>query len=57
MRVRLSEAYAEDTVVTLTATPDVLHIFVAWSGACSGVLGPVCIVTMSQARSVSATFL
>lgn len=52
-----SEAYAEDTLVTLTATPDLLHVFVAWGGACSGVLLPVCLVPMSSAQSVTASFL
>lgn len=52
-----SHAYGEDTVVTLTATPDLLHLFVGWSGDCSGILIATCLVTMSSARSVSATFL
>jgi Divergent InlB B-repeat domain/RTX calcium-binding nonapeptide repeat (4 copies) len=52
-----SQAYGEDTVVTLTATPNLLHLFVGWSGDCSGILIPTCLVTMSSARSVSATFL
>lgn len=52
-----TEAYGEDTMVTLTATPELLHVFVGWSGACSGILIPTCAVTMSAARSVNATFL
>lgn len=40
--------------VTLTATPAAGWSFVGWSGACSG--SGSCIVTMSAARSVTATF-
>src|SRR5262245_7387877 len=40
--------------VTLTATPDVGKIFTGWSGACTGT--GTCQVTMSQNRSVTATF-
>jgi len=40
--------------VTLTATPDVGMVFTGWSGACSGTGS--CQVTMSQNRSVTATF-
>src|SRR3989449_184920 len=50
-----SEAYAADTVVTLTATPSPLSIFTDWSG-CDTVSGATCTVTMSSARSISATF-
>ncbi len=46
---------AFETMVTLTATPSGLSVFNGWSGACSGVL-PSCTVTMSSARSVTATF-
>ncbi len=49
-----SEGYASGTVVRLTATPATGSIFAGWSGACSG--AGACQVTMSQARSVSATF-
>jgi beta-lactam-binding protein with PASTA domain len=42
------------TDVTLTATPDTGSVFSRWFGACSGT-GP-CVVTMSQARSVTAKF-
>jgi hypothetical protein len=41
-------------VVTLTATPDPGSSFTGWSGDCSG--SSSCQVTMSQARSVTATF-
>jgi alpha-tubulin suppressor-like RCC1 family protein len=49
-----SESYAIDTVVTLTASPDLL--FSGWSG-CDAVSGPSCTVTMTSARSVTASFL
>lgn len=49
-----SETYTSGTVVTLTPTPDATSTFDGWSGACSGT-GP-CVVTMSQARSVSVSF-
>jgi PKD repeat protein len=41
-------------VVTLTATPDPGSVFAGWSGDCSGTVS--CQVTISQARSVTATF-
>lgn len=49
-----SEAYASGTVVTLGATPDAGSVFAGWSGACTGT--GACTVTLSQARSVTATF-
>jgi CSLREA domain-containing protein len=42
------------TVVTLTATPVAGSVFTAWSGACTG--SSTCVVTMDQARSVTAEF-
>ena len=42
------------TTVTLLATPDPGSLFSGWSDACSGA-GP-CVVTMSQARSVTVKF-
>jgi PKD repeat protein len=42
------------TVVTLTATPGAGSVFAGWSGDCSGTGS--CQVTISQARSVTATF-
>src|SRR2546427_11630160 len=51
-----SEAYPSGTVVTLTATPNVLNIFTGWSG-CDAVSDMTCTVTMSRARSVTASFL
>jgi hypothetical protein len=50
-----SADYATDTDVTLEATADVGHIFVGWSGDCSGTL-TTATVTMSQNRSCTATF-
>jgi uncharacterized repeat protein (TIGR02543 family) len=49
-----SESYSFNTQVTLTATADVESGFIGWSGACTGT--DPCIVTMSQSRSVTATF-
>ena len=49
-----SETYTIDTVVTLTASPDVL--FTDWSG-CDAVSGTTCTVTMTSAKSVTASFL
>jgi len=51
-----SEPYTIGTVVTLTATPAFLNIFTGWSG-CDSVSGMTCTVTMSAARSVTASFL
>ena len=49
-----TEAYADGTAVTLTATPAVGSYFVGWSGSCSG--SGVCDLTMSANRAVTATF-
>lgn len=49
--------FARNTKVTLTAVEGPLADFAGWSGACSGFkLLSTCTVTMSQARSASATF-
>ncbi len=50
-----SAAFASGAVVTLTAAPASGSTFGGWSGACAGT-GATCTVTMSQARSVTATF-
>lgn len=50
-----SAPFATNTVVTLTPTPATGQVFAAWGGACTGA-GATCTVTMSQARTVSATF-
>ncbi len=47
--------YDSVTTVTLAATPSQGSVFAGWSG-CDGVSGPTCTVTMSGARSVTATF-
>jgi hypothetical protein len=50
-----SATIASGTVVTLTATADASSTFAGWSGACTGTTA-TCTVTMSAARSVTATF-
>lgn len=52
--IACSGAFAAGTEVTLTATPASGSTFGGWSGACTGT--GACKVTMSQARSVTATF-
>jgi hypothetical protein len=49
-----AETYAIGTAVTLTATAANDSTFIGWSGACTGTGS--CTVTMSEARSVTATF-
>jgi len=50
-----SESYTDGTSVTLSATPAAGSTFAGWDGeGCSGT--GTCTVTMSQARTVSATF-
>src|SRR5207302_325217 len=51
-----SATYTSGTTVTLTATPAFGNVFTGWSG-CDTVLGTTCTVTMSSARSVTASFL
>ena len=46
--------YDTGEAVSLTATPDSHSTFSGWSGACSGT--GACLVTMSEAKSVTATF-
>src|SRR2546427_7039567 len=48
-------AYDSGTVVTLTASAGGGSTFGGWSG-CDGVSGTTCTVTISGARSVTATF-
>ncbi|MGZ4318446.1 MAG: InlB B-repeat-containing protein [Gaiellaceae bacterium] len=48
-----SHSYTAGTMVTLNATAGQNSVFSGYSGACSGMS---CTVTMSQARSVTATF-
>src|SRR5205807_661293 len=47
--------YEGGTAVTLTAAPSQGSVFGGWSG-CDGVSATTCTVTMSGARSVTATF-
>ena len=49
-----SAAYANGTAVTLTPSAASNASFTGWSGACSGTGS--CVLTMNQARSVTATF-
>jgi hypothetical protein len=49
-----THGYTLGAGVVLTATPASGSSFAGWSGACSGT--GTCSVTMSQARSVTATF-
>ncbi|MBA3393842.1 MAG: hypothetical protein H0T89_14435 [Deltaproteobacteria bacterium] len=49
-----SEVYNFGTQVMLTAAPATGSTFAGWSGACSGT--GACVVTMTAARSVTATF-
>jgi hypothetical protein len=49
-----SATYNSGTSVTLTATAGGGYVFSGWSGVCSGTGS--CVVTMSQARSVTAIF-
>jgi hypothetical protein len=49
-----SATLASGTTVTLTATPASGSTFVSWGGACTG--SSACVVTMTAARAVTATF-
>ncbi len=51
-----SASYAASTAVVLTAAPAQGQVFQAWGGACSGATS-TCSVTMSAARSVTASFV
>jgi uncharacterized repeat protein (TIGR02543 family) len=50
-----TDTYVSGSVVALTATPEAGYAFSSWSGSCSGT--GTCSVTMSAARSVTATFI
>jgi uncharacterized repeat protein (TIGR02543 family) len=50
-----SASYASGTSVTLTVTAATGYTFSGWSGACAGT-SPTCSVSMTIARSVTATF-
>jgi alpha-tubulin suppressor-like RCC1 family protein len=47
-------AFGANATVTLTATPASGYMFSGWTGPCSG--SGTCTVTMSQAKTVNATF-
>jgi hypothetical protein len=50
-----AEIYPEQTLVTLTAVPDVSSTFTGWSGGgCNG--NGACVLTMARATEVSAVF-
>ena len=49
-----TEDYSAGQNVTLTATPDAGGTFLGWSGDCTGT--SACVVSMTQARNVTATF-
>jgi hypothetical protein len=49
-----TESLPSGSVVTLSATPAAGSTFTSWGGACSGT--GTCMVTMSAARSVTASF-
>jgi hypothetical protein len=50
-----SISFAQDSVITLTATPATNSVFGGWSGACTD-SEETCVVTMDDAKSVTATF-
>jgi hypothetical protein len=52
--VDCSETFYLNTVVTLTATPNVSSTFAGWTGACAG--SGVCVVTITESTQVTATF-
>lgn len=49
-----SHSFTDGAVVTLSAQPDAASQFTGWSGDCSGTGS--CVVTMSAAKGVTATF-
>ena len=53
--ITTTQSFAQGTVVNLSPVPTPGYQFTAWSGACTG-NAPACAVTMSAARSVTATF-
>jgi hypothetical protein len=50
-----SSAFAYDSKVTLTATPDAGAVFKQWTGACNG-QGATCMLTITQATTTNAVF-
>ncbi len=49
-----SSPFLLNSTVTLSATPDNTHMFIGWSGDCTG--AGTCTVTMDADKSVTATF-
>lgn len=49
-------AVAPGTTITLVAHPDPYSTFTGWTAGCTQVSGLTCITTLSQARTVRATF-
>ena len=50
-----SKSYTVGTSVTLTVKPTKKHVFLGWTGACTGT-SPTCTVLMLNNQSVGATF-
>lgn len=50
----ITQRYASQTTILLTATPASGTWFTGWSGACSGL--QVCSITLSSSQAVTATF-
>lgn len=50
-----TNTYPENTVVVLTAVAETGSTFTGWSGACT-TTSATCVVTMSQAQNITATF-
>jgi uncharacterized repeat protein (TIGR03803 family) len=51
-----TQDYTYNTGVTLTATPAAGYALTSWGGACTGA-EPTCTVAMTEARTVTATFV
>jgi hypothetical protein len=49
-------SYAQGTVVTLTATPDVGYLFAGWGGDLTGSANPTTL-TLDADKSVTASFV
>jgi uncharacterized repeat protein (TIGR02543 family) len=50
-----SAKFTQGTTVSLTATPLAGHVFVNWTGACSGTV-PACDVVMTKDTQAQANF-
>ena len=50
-----SNSFPSNTLIKLSASPNLGSSFTGWGGACAG-NGWVCFVTMSEAKTVTATF-